>query len=459
MTTKNACNKNMSFEECEFALLNQAIHLAEKEQAKTLITNEVITIIDILKQFLIRKKLICYGGIAINNILPKNVQFYDDTEIPDFDFYSKQALDDVKELADIYYKRGFIEVEAKSGVHYGTFKLFVNFIPVADITQLNTVIFDELFKESIVVDNIHYSSPNFLRMGMFLELSRPRGDITRWEKVFSRLLLLNEYYPLETTNKNTECVVDVININESVFDIIFGFFVKQDVVFMGGYAFELYHSVDNGKNTKNIKKPLDVLTEDVETMGEALETLLLKKNIQVFTRKTESVEELVPENVEIVAKENNQVLATLHKPIACHSYNEIVTKNHKIKIASIDTILSFYLALVYVKSETYEKEKLVCMASTLFDIEERNHTSKKSIFKRFSIDCYGKQKTLMDIRSEKGEKFKEFSRLRQRKKKIDRAEYNTWFLRYRPDESKSTVKKRAKQSVKKSVKRTTIKKR
>ena len=47
------------------------------------------------------------------------------------------ALDDAKELADIYAKAGFIEVEAKAGVHHGTFKVFVNYIPVADISQLD----------------------------------------------------------------------------------------------------------------------------------------------------------------------------------------------------------------------------------------------------------------------------------------------------------------------------------
>ena len=50
-------------------------------------------------------------------------------------------LEDAKELADIYYKAGFEEVEAKAGVHYGTFKVFVNFIPVADITLLSPELF------------------------------------------------------------------------------------------------------------------------------------------------------------------------------------------------------------------------------------------------------------------------------------------------------------------------------
>ena len=66
-----------------------------------------------LKIFL-EKKCICYGGTAINNILPKHAQFYDkDVEIPDYDFYSSNALQDAKELADIYSEHGFLEIEAK----------------------------------------------------------------------------------------------------------------------------------------------------------------------------------------------------------------------------------------------------------------------------------------------------------------------------------------------------------
>jgi hypothetical protein len=29
---------------------------------------------------------------------------------------------------------------------------------------------------------------------MYLELSRPRGDIERWKKVYERLMLLNKHY-------------------------------------------------------------------------------------------------------------------------------------------------------------------------------------------------------------------------------------------------------------------------
>jgi hypothetical protein len=278
-------------------------------------------------------------------------------------------------------------------------------------------------------------------MGMFLELSRPRGDISRWEKVFSRLLLLNEYYPLKT---NKQCLIngahfanDDENINENIFNIIFDFLVKHDVVFLGGYAFHLYTEIDENENENETEKftALDVLTDDIEAMSKDVVELFPENS--VFVRKNDNIEELIPETIEIVSKLDNKILVTLYKPIACHSYNEVKLKNHKIKIASIDTILSFYLAFLYVKGEKYEKEKFICMAAILFDIEQKNHNSKNSIFKRFSIDCYGTQKTLTDIRLEKGEKYKEFN---SNSKKVDKKEYDSWFLRYRPGDKKTEKK-------------------
>ena len=52
--------------------------------------------------------------------------------------FSENALNDAKELADIYYKKGFIDVEAKSGQHHGTYKVFVNY-PVAILYDISDV--------------------------------------------------------------------------------------------------------------------------------------------------------------------------------------------------------------------------------------------------------------------------------------------------------------------------------
>ena len=128
----------------------------EAKQGEKLVSNPTIKeIVSIVEQFLVKKKLICYGGTAINNILPKKDQFYDMTrEIPDYDFFSPKSLDDAKELADIFYSKGFSDVEAKSGMHTGTYKVFVNFIGVADITFIEPDLFKSLMREAIEKNGI-----------------------------------------------------------------------------------------------------------------------------------------------------------------------------------------------------------------------------------------------------------------------------------------------------------------
>ena len=192
-------NKKVNFEEMELIILRQAVDKIEKKLGYKQINNpEIKEIILIVEDFLKKTKRICYGGTAINNILPLEDQFYDKSiELPDYDFYSPDPLNDAKKLANIYYKKGFDEVEAKAGAHEGTFKVFVNFMPVADITFCPKKLFNMIDKEAVVIDRIKYCSADFLRMNMYLELSRPNGDTSRWEKVLKRLTLLNKNYPLK----------------------------------------------------------------------------------------------------------------------------------------------------------------------------------------------------------------------------------------------------------------------
>jgi hypothetical protein len=66
------------------------------------------------------------------------------------------------------------------------------------------------------------------------------------------------------------------------------------------------------------------------------------------------------------------------------------------------------------------------MAQFLFEIEQKNRLEQKGLLKRFSIECYGKQPTLEEMRAEKSEKFKELKNKRNTK------EYEMWFLKYVP---------------------------
>ncbi|NBU99438.1 MAG: hypothetical protein EBS19_14730, partial [Spirochaetia bacterium] len=192
----------MSFADCEMAILRIQVDQAQEKMSKRVVnTPDIKKMIGIVEDFIKKKNLVCYGGISINALLPEDDKIYDEEiDLPDYDFFSPNALEDAKELADLYNKEGYGEVEAKSGQHHGTFKVYVNFLGVADITSIPKELFNTIKKSAVRVNGILYTDANFLRMGMYLELSRPSGDTDRWEKVLKRLTLINKYHPFNVEN-------------------------------------------------------------------------------------------------------------------------------------------------------------------------------------------------------------------------------------------------------------------
>ena len=213
-------DKIKSFEKIEIDNLRKAVDKAEKKIGKDFVQNPKIDkIIKILENFISKKKLMCYGGTAINNILPYYDQFYDKSyQLPDYDFFSNDAINHAKELADIYFNNGFYEVECKAGIHVGTYKVYVDFIAIADITNLEDNIYNLLKKEQIIKNNIAYVPANFLKMSCYLELSRPSGDISRWEKILKRLILLNKHYEINV-NKSLINYSNDIKIDKNIINI------------------------------------------------------------------------------------------------------------------------------------------------------------------------------------------------------------------------------------------------
>lgn len=437
--TGKTCQQ-LSFADCELAILRQAIDKVDKIQGSKIVNSpEIKKIISIVETFLRTKNCICYGGTAINNILPRHDQFYDkNVEIPDYDFYSFDAMDHAKELVDIYVKEGFTEVEAKSGQHHGTYKVFVDFIPVADISFMPKELFASVRKDAIKIGGIMYAPPNLLRMGMYLELSRPAGDVSRWEKVLKRLILLNKHYPLkgEQCDKvNFQQKMNMDDDNEQtvhLYDTIKKTLVDQDCVFFGGFAITMYSRYMPQTLQRQLNKipDFDVLVEDISLVAEILKERLADagiKKVQSIERK--GVGDIIAPHIEI--KVGSDTVAFLYEPIACHSYNVISDGDANIRVATIDTMLSLYLAFVYADRPYYNYERILCMAEYLFNVQAKNRLEQRGLLRRFSIDCVGHQETIEEMRAKKAKKFDE---LRGKK---NTPEYNEWFLRYRPSDARA----------------------
>tara|TARA_B100001093_G_scaffold508558_1_gene570992 strand:- start:1351 stop:2580 length:1230 start_codon:yes stop_codon:yes gene_type:complete len=406
-------------EQRETKLMEETVEKADRKFAKRL-TPTTFKALRIVESFISDNKLVCYGGMAINNILPKKAQFYGRREFPDYDFFSNDALNDAKKLADIYYKNGFKNVEAKSGVHEGTYKVYVNFFNIADITQLDLGFFTNIQKKSIKKRKILYAPPDFLRMSLYLEFSRPKGDTSRWEKLLPRLNLLNRYYPIKTKSCQLRDSEKLTNTEVEIYDKIKEKLIHENVIFFGGFADTQYHKYTRSKRSKSKLACVDVLSEDAKKTVESIEKDISEYNPRIDHIKT--IGELIPEHYTITI--NNRIYSFIFQTEACYTYNRLKIKGKTINIATIFTMMSLYLTFIYNDDKNYNHDRILCTAEMLNSIYLKNRGSRKGILRNYTVNCMGEQETLEDILSRKTEIYKNI-------KKGD-TKYDRYFLRYVP---------------------------
>jgi hypothetical protein len=235
-----------------------------------------------------------------------------------------------------------------------------------------------------------------------------------------------------------------------IYNIVRNVFIKNRAVFFGGYANILYSRYMPRRQRRIVQQipDFDILSEDPRKLcEEVVSQLVAHKYTGVKYTKHAGIGEVISEHYDI--RVGDEVIAFLYKPLACHSYNTIRIDNEPIRIATIDTMLSFYLAFIYADRVYYDINRILCMSQFLFDVQQHNRLKQTGLLRRFSINCYGKQPTLETMRFEKTQKYEEL------KGKRGSREFEEWFLRYIPYEHANTgakAKKVAKKTVKKSQK-------
>jgi hypothetical protein len=377
----------------------------DKAAAANPVTKQSLAIVS---QFLKEHTVMCYGGTAINNMLPEKDRFYkEDSTVPDYDFYSRTPQEHAMILANKLSDAGVASVEVKPGMHLGTFKVFANYEGVADITHLDAVIFDRIWDENVVLEGIHYVTPNFLRMSMYLELSRPRGDVSRWKKVYERLVLFNKQYPMTCPSTPSRQEVPMAKVQRKNIE---SFLQEHKAVLLGITASQIHE----GKGPK-WSTPITILAEP-DTVARLSEGY-----------KTEQGEgsEILPAHVDIL-DDNDKVLMRVYQTAACHSYHQMT---NGIRVASIPTMLQFVFAYMYSGIEEDEITHLMCVAQRLVDLA--NHKEKRRYALLTPIDCLGDQETLTDMKKHKAELYQKLSK---DKTSVDFLKY---FFTYNPKSTKT----------------------
>lgn len=395
------------------------------------------TVMSIVEQFIASKRVMCYGGTAINNLLPDEDKFYNPlTDIPDYDMFSETPQLHAMELADKLAAKGIKTIEVKPGMHPGTFKVFANFSGVADITELKNPLFSRLWDQSIVKKDIHYVPPNFLRMSIYMELSRPRGDVSRWPKVYSRLLLLNKHYPI-VCPKHYEDMTDMLvpaDVRESIEKLI----LQEKCVLLGFNASTLHGM----KGAGTWKLPLDVLVEPSKRKEVAKKfQSILNKLGKTTTKDHEHYSEILPMWTDVIDESSGRVAVRVYETLYCHSYHETAKG---LRIASIPTLLQFFLSSLYGDDEIREgfsEQRYLCTAEHLLELAEESGSRRYALLA--PIDCIGKQDTLTDVKIKRAANYEKLSKER------NSVSYLESFFTYDPSKVTPSEKKKLKDKLRK----------
>ena len=407
-------------EELQVAI-NENLQFQKKIKRKTYTKPELFNIIN---DYISKNELICYGGMAINNIIPKKSErFYDEIDIPDYDCFTKNAIIHAKKLSQIL-RNDYENIEVKSAMFKGTYKIFVNFIPIVDLTDIESDLFNKIKQSSLIINNIYYASPNYLRMNIHLELSRPLGDVTRWSKIYQRLDLLNKYHPF-IYNKN----IIKTHVNYPQYNNLTELCKKW--VILGEYAMKYFKfPVKYNKSNSNIF----VLAESLEEIIQILNSEGYKYNIKYYSNK------FIHNFYEFrfLMKDQEESLLYVFITNSCQSYNEIKENGKLVKIANIDTMLMIYYALSFIQPPHLNINNLLVYCYLL------QHIAKSKITKRFSMPCIGKQPSFEDLRRERDDAYKLYKK--NHSKKI----YNDYFFRFIPQ--KKNMNRKRKFNTKKNIK-------
>jgi hypothetical protein len=395
--------------------LERIIHQKEEEEEKKSF-EEKKRIQDIIRQFIADNNLIMYGGVALNSILPKKYKFYGPKDFPDYDCLSSSAKKHAIDLANIFASKGFEYTEVRNAIHDHTFKVYVNFVSVADFTQVSQKFFYQMLRLSETQNMSKNHDPRVNVAPLFLlkhfilkELARPEGSYHRWTKVYERSKQLDKMMKFKKTEDVTSMPMyyPLDDDTKAIFKDTLEVLKLHKLPLVGNFGL----GVLLGKNTKDkiscckvdeFFSAFEVLSNDPQ---ETLETITKfvkfdTSKYEIVTSKRFFYHEILPKRLRVYLKEKGQkkvikLMTIIHTDDNCYSY---MVKSG-ITIGSPFTILQMlyaYWLVYYVYEDPKIPKNILSMISALED-----YIKTISMNEKFILNCFGHEKTMMNVKRER----------------------------------------------------------
>jgi hypothetical protein len=395
----------IAYEDLLIQIAEEAIESRRKKSIKRLksgnISEQFLVSVDdpgkykIVKKFVQRKNLKVYGGIAINSYLPREEKIYMAKDIPDYDVFSPDPWNDAIELADELYKAGYKYVEARAGIHKGTYKVMANFWPAADISYLPPKEYAKVATKT--VNGIKIVEPFKLFESMYKEFSEPYSNPSRWPKVAEREKLLAKW--AKPFDKKFNCSPDLFtnkNIKPkhiSLLNEAYRFIRNRKLLFTGSFAYNIYIELGGGSQ-RVLADHYQVLTENAQKEILELMDILLKIYPHLETTTT-----FYP------SRELNNIVYRIYA-VLDNNYEEICAFIHLTSCTPYRYLKKQYVVSIdYLKYELFDtsvfgdsKQTILdakCKLKYLTQIQNNYYRTNniteldKSPFQRFITTCKG----------------------------------------------------------------------
>jgi len=369
--------------------------------------NEYNDVINIISKFIIKKKLILYGGFVINVILPKHLRFYKDYTINDFDCLSKNPLNDSIELAKIIKEKGYTYIKIKKAKHPGTYRVYVYGKQIFDISIIKSNIYENLLKYSkkekktlkFYKDKYNIIPLPLIKKNLYYELSRPEQSGYRWEKIFERLNILNKIYPTKSINITYKCI-SIPPIYKVLTANILSYIKENKYPIIDSFALKIYKKLtlnccgrinDYSKYITILSTDYDKTKNDINNIIKNSELTKYKVDINNYIDKDNTLYTYY--DVNIINMEDNTIfnlINIINVKNECFSINN-PTKN-SYTVGSLDTIL-YFLYITYVYNTIYTSDNVIANEKLYYINEYEkyiNENIKNNILKRLKSKCYGK---------------------------------------------------------------------
>ena len=293
------------------------------------IKSEIERALNIVKDYIIKHKLLIVGGTAIDYALKLNGDtLYNDLyQVPDFDIMSPNNIEHANSIGKILCESKFKNISIIPAIHHTTMRVQLLGFTVFDSTFVPVNIYNKL--PYLIYNEFKFIHPVFQKINQYLSLSflfkitGPSYNIlNRFKKDISRFDMVEKYYKIDKSlieSENIEYNFESFSFQLDLINLINikSFKNKNDNIIIynthniAHNGKQIYHEINKDNNSYNI-------SSDITFHGICAYNIIYKEFIELYNNLLDIIN---------IKDPDIQYINSLYENILIHTSYKIKEKN------------------------------------------------------------------------------------------------------------------------------------